>query len=52
MQIEYTLAYLLKGQTRQEVIASFLMIVVARGQIRARGQVLMGLRYNTIDFYV
>ena len=36
-----TVGYFLRGQTRQEVIASFFMIVMARGQIVARGQVFI-----------
>ena len=50
-----TLGYFLRGQTRQEVITSFFVIVMARGQIVARGQVFIYtvwsavLLYNTID---
>ena len=53
LYVKTTLGYLLRGQTRQEIIASFFVIVVARGQIVARGQVfMMGHQYNTIDFHV
>ena len=52
-EFAFTLGYFLRGQTKQEVIASFFVIVMARGQIVARGQVFMvGQQdyYNTIEF--